>query len=249
MKFTSRALAAIAASTVGAFATKDTALSQEDEQFWGRFLEGSSSISPSPTPEPQETCFVNVGITCTASDGSDCAGIVPPTAPNDEDCTENVCYTIEIENIGGVCMDITLADLNLNGDIADVLELIPTNPLCPTEKTSFEACGDIDICSGGTYSATIKVEADPPNGSMCADDGNYTFTVPPLAPVAPPVPPPVSPPVPPPVSPPVAPPSPGPTPAGPCLVEVEIAFVVWCARFRRDHPWQSPGGSPGLCAF
>ena len=174
-----RVFIALALSTVGALATQDATLTKEDEAFWGRYLEGSTSITPSPSPPPPVDCLVRVDIACTASDGeTDCKEIVPPSEPSDEDCIENVCYTIVLENIGTVCMDITLANLDLNGDIQDVLELLPVDELCPEETTSFEKCGDIDICGGGTYLATIDVEADPPNGNQCQDSSQYNFNVP-----------------------------------------------------------------------
>jgi hypothetical protein len=178
MEVAARVLVALALSTVGVFATQDAVLSIEDEAYWGRFLE-DSSITPSPAPPTPVDCLVKVEITCTASDGeTECKDIEPPTNPSDEDCTDNVCYTIDIENIGTVCMDITLASLDLNGEITDVLGLVTDNPLCPDETTSFDACGDIDICSGGTFLANIAVEADPPNGNQCQDDGRYEFDIP-----------------------------------------------------------------------
>ena len=170
----SRVLVALAlSSAVGAFAaTQDATLAKEDVAFWNRFLQ-DSSIPPSVD------CLVKVDISCTASDGeTECKDIVPPSTPSDEACLENVCYTVVLENIGTVCMDITLANLDLNGEITDVLGLIPVDSLCPDETTSFETCGDIDICGGGTYLATIDVEADPPNGNQCQDSSQYNFNVP-----------------------------------------------------------------------
>ena len=232
MKFASRVVTALAVSSVGVFAEQESALLKEDKVFWNRFLEGSSSVPP-PTPAPEADCFVSVELTCVASDGSPCEDIIPPAVPSEAECSVNICYTIAIENIGGVCMDITLAELDLNGDVADVLSLVPTNPLCPIETTSFDACGDVDICSNGSYSATFKVEADPPNGSMCSDEDTYSFTIPPPNPVptAPPptpgtTPPDTPPPDTPPPTPPMLPPTPPPSSALPCLVEVEITCTA-----------------------
>jgi len=177
MKFASKVCLAVALSTVGAFATQDAALSKEDEAFWGRFLEGGGDQSiPTPAPVvPPRPCFVEVDITCVAEDGTECKDLVPPRVPTPEDCIVNVCYTISIDNTGEVCMDITVADLDVNGDVSSVLDLVPVNPLCPEESTSFETCGDIDICTGGEFCAVINVEANPPNGEMCQDDGEYKF--------------------------------------------------------------------------
>jgi len=52
------------------------------------------------------------------------------------------------DNVGEVCMDITQADFDVNGNVADLLDQVPVNPLCPGESTSFDSCGDIDICAG-----------------------------------------------------------------------------------------------------
>lgn len=198
MKFVAKVLLAVALSTVGAFATQDATLSKEDEAFWGRFLEGDGSIPTAPpvipptappvipptppptfapTAEPVEPCFVEVDITCVAEDGTECVDLVPPPVPTEEDCIVNICYTIVITNTGAVCMDITVADLDVNGEVTSVLDLVPINPLCPEDgSTSFETCGDIDICNGGEFCAIINVEADPPNGDICLDDAEYKFT-------------------------------------------------------------------------
>jgi len=214
MKFVSKVLFAVVLSAVGAFAAEDATLSKEDEAFWGRFLtDSSSSLTPSPTPPPEQPCFVEVTLECATEDGTECMDIVPPDVPTEEDCIETVCYTVTIDNTGDVCMDITVADFDLNGNFLSLLEQIPTNPLCPGESTTVTTCGDIDICSGEEFCATINVEANPPNGEICQDDDEYKFQPPP---VAPPTPPPVPPPSPPPT------PSPTPPPEEPCLVDVVI---------------------------
>ena len=189
MKFVSKVIFAVVLSAVGAFAAEDATLSKEDEAFWGRFLTDSSlSLTPSPTPPFPQPCFVEVTLECATEDGTECMDIVPPDVPSEEDCIETICYTVTIDNTGDVCMDITVADFDLNGNFLSLLEQIPTNPLCPGESTTVTTCGDVDICSGGEFCATINVEANPPNGEICQDDDEYKFTLPPVTP--PPTPPP-----------------------------------------------------------
>ena len=124
-------------------------------------------------------------------------------------------------------MAITVADLIVNGALDSVLEEVPVNPLCPPDSTAVESCGNIDICTGGQFSAVINVEAEPPNGDMCQAEGEYTFTFP-----VPPTPPPTSPPPTalPVTSPPPTPPgSPPPTPPGsppPCTIELSTECTI-----------------------
>jgi len=119
---------------------------------------------------------VEVDITCTAEDGSECSTLVPPDVPSEEACIETVCYVVTIDNTGEVCMEVTVADLDVNGNVGSILDQIELNPICVGESTSVESCGDIDICSGGEFCATINVEANPPNGDICQDDDEYKFT-------------------------------------------------------------------------
>ena len=161
-------------------------------------------------------CLVEADITCVAEDGTECAELIPPDVESEETCLVNVCYNVEIKNVGDVCMEVTVVDLNVNDQVASLLDSVTVNPLCPPDSTSVESCGDIDICAGGQFSANINVEADPPNGDRCQAQGEYIFTIVPIVPspesssvtppVASPVTPPLSSPVTPPLSSPVTPP-------------------------------------------
>jgi len=85
-------------------------------------------------------------------------------------------------------MDITVVDLDVNGNLADLVGEVPINPLCPGEETEVVSCGDIDICGGGEFCGTVNVEANPPNGEMCQDEAQDKFSLPVPTPPPPPAP-------------------------------------------------------------
>lgn len=126
---------------------------------------------------------MDVTLTCETSTGTECNAIVPPAVQDQTTCTETICYRGTIVNTGQVCMEIIVADLTLfNGDVVEVVSTEPPTRVCPVDDTnptnsvSFEECGEIEICSGGTFDSSIFVEATPPNGDMCEDQAEYTFS-------------------------------------------------------------------------
>jgi len=93
-------------------------------------------------------------------------------------------------------MDITLLDFTLDGSTASFLDLLNGDFTVPVGQVrSVEEKIVVDICGGQAYSASINVEANPPNGDICqaADQDTFSVTpVPPPPPVAPPTPPPAT---------------------------------------------------------
>lgn len=100
---------------------------------------------------------------------------------NDLTCKELLSYSIAIDNIGGVPMDVTVVDFTLNDITASFLDLLE-NPTIPVDATVAIAQKIVvDICQGEEYCASVHVEADPPNGEMCQADDEFKFAVVPLS--------------------------------------------------------------------
>jgi hypothetical protein len=172
--------------------------------------------------------------------------ILVSCAPDGEaqSCLETLCYKIQLDNIGTVLMEVTVADFTLNGETESFLDLFPDTSIDVGQSENVEVKKEVDICSGNTYTVEIDVEASPPNGPFCKDTDIYEFTPPlpdtlaPVPPVTPapstpaptpelptplPTPPPQTPPTPPPVTPgsppPVLPPVPPPVTPAPAVPE------------------------------
>jgi hypothetical protein len=94
-------------------------------------------------------------------------------------CVETISYTIDIENIGRNCLDMTQADFVFNDDITNLLPLLPSTELCPEKSTSFDLTTAIDVCTAGDYFAQAIVVANPPdkNAGFCEDDAELSFAI------------------------------------------------------------------------
>ena len=159
----------------------DGAILAEDEGYWERFLQQSTSVvTPAPTV-PKVDCLTSVGITCVNSAGADCASTPPPQNP--EECIEPFKYTFAVENIGPVCMTLTswvaTYSVTVDGQTTTTpFDLLPTVPvddreICPGETLAVMDTVDTDLCSGSKYAFTTNVEANPPNGNACEAEDMY----------------------------------------------------------------------------
>ena len=156
-----------------------------------------------------------------------------------QSCLASLSYTIDINNVGPVPMEITVAEFIFDGVTTTFVSDIDTN-VQPGEASTVQTRQTIDLCVSAEYCAEVNIEANPPNGNKCQDTDQYCFQISPLPPspvMAPatapaPVPLPVAPvPVPRPVAPvpvplPVAPvPVPVPLPVAPVPVPQPVAPV------------------------
>ena len=159
----------------------DGAILAEDEGYWERFLQQSTSVvTPAPTV-PKVDCLTSVDITCVNSAGADCASTPPPQSP--EECIEPFKYTFTVENIGPVCMTLTswvaTYSVTVDGQTTTTpFDLLPTVPvddreICPGETLAVMDTVDTDLCSGSKYAFTTNVEANPPNGNACEAEDMY----------------------------------------------------------------------------
>ena len=112
---------------------------------------------------------------------------------DEETCIEELCYSYTMENVGSSDMTITRVFRDFDGETSDIVGQVETNPLAPGESTSIEEKRTVDVCMGGTFCATVDVEAEPPNGEMCQDNDTFKFTID-LPPTPAPTPPPTGPP-------------------------------------------------------
>lgn len=143
-------------------------------------------LSDAATGEKLQTNIIDTSGTTDLQIG-DKYGAMTLEACDEKSCIETLCYNIAIANTGGVCMDVTVADFIFNGELIDVLPLLPITEICPGESESIEQKGTVNICEGTEFCAEVIVEADPPNGDMCQDEDEYKFT-PPVTPTNAPVP-------------------------------------------------------------
>lgn len=86
-------------------------------------------------------------------------------------CIESLDYHIEIENLGGVPLDIEMVDFLLNDDKYHLLTGMEKRSLIPGESTIVHVAAEVEVCRAGfSYDAYVYVEAYPANGKMCMDD-------------------------------------------------------------------------------
>ena len=95
------------------------------------------------------------------------------------DCLLDVTYTYELRNVGTNDMDVTRVERNLNGQIQDLIGLVPVTDrtLSPGQSTTVQETIMIDACVDGFYRVSVEVEADPPAGVPCLADDVYVFDV------------------------------------------------------------------------
>ena len=93
-----------------------------------------------------------------------------------QDCQVLLCYNYDIQNIGTNDMDITLIERTRKNDQAEsLLSLLDVTSLRPGEGTTVTEKEVVDICVTESYTTTVSVEADPPNGITCFAEDSYTF--------------------------------------------------------------------------
>jgi hypothetical protein len=104
--------------------------------------------------------------------------LVTCVSNKDEDCIENVEYTIEIRNTGAVPADITTVDFVFQDNNVENLaaELVDSS-LEPAQVTNLEQQSEVNVCTGGEYVARVNTEATPLNGNICTADDTYDFTI------------------------------------------------------------------------
>jgi hypothetical protein len=95
-------------------------------------------------------------------------------------CIETLCYDYIIGNIGSNFMNITKVEVINNGVVFDFLGLVPINPLAPGDSTAVKEFQDIDVCIEQTFVIELDVEADSPDGDMCAAFDTFTFETNPI---------------------------------------------------------------------
>jgi hypothetical protein len=93
-----------------------------------------------------------------------------------QDCEVLVCYTYDVDNVGTNDMDLTLIERTRNNVTESLFDLLDVTNLKPGDMTSIEECEIINICQDNTFTTSVSVEADPPNGLTCFDEDEYTFT-------------------------------------------------------------------------
>jgi hypothetical protein len=93
---------------------------------------------------------------------------------DDLSCTERLSYAIDIENVGEVPMEVTVADLELNGNVLRLVDGLGANPLDPGVSAGLVQSVEIGVCAGGDFAARINVEANPPNGNTCEDSAEIS---------------------------------------------------------------------------
>jgi hypothetical protein len=111
-----------------------------------------------------------------------------------QSCLETLSYTIDINNVGTVGMEVSIAEFIFDGVTTSFVSDIDTN-ISPGKSSTVETRQTIDLCVVAEYCAEIKVVANPPNGNECQDTDQYCFQVsqlPPAPIVAPAVVPPAS---------------------------------------------------------
>ena len=167
------------------------------------------------------------------ANGVDCAAIPARTT----DCDVEVTYMYNLQNVGGVSMDITEVQRTRGDSTVDLIREVDPKFLLVGEFTKVTETEVVDFCVDNTFTTTVTAKADPPAGVPCEGTDMYKFTIdppqtaPPISPTTPPPTPlpPIAPtavvmtpaPTPAPVTP--APVTPAPTLTPPsCLVDVSI---------------------------
>lgn len=122
---------------------------------------------------------------------------LPSSPEGGQTCLAVLTYTVDVNNIGTVDMEITKADFVFEGTTTNLLSVFENKLVPPGSKTSVSPIVLIDICAGEEFCADVNVEAEPPNGTMCQDTIQYCVNSSPIAPtpVESPITPPASPPV------------------------------------------------------
>ena len=95
---------------------------------------------------------------------------------NENDCTQRIVYTYDFSNIGQTDMDITVVERTRNGEEEDLLELVPDRELSPGDVTTVIEPELIDLCRAATFEISVRTEAEPPAGSSCFADDEYSFS-------------------------------------------------------------------------
>jgi hypothetical protein len=121
----------------------------------------------------------------------------PSSPQGGQTCLATLTYTVDVNNIGTVEMEITKVDFVFMGSTTNLLNVFDSTSVPPGGMTSVSPIVLIDLCNEEEFCAEVDVEAEPPNGNMCQDTTKYCVNSTPLAPspVEGPNTPPVSPPV------------------------------------------------------
>lgn len=148
--------------------------------------------------------------------GNTFGALILLSCSEDKSCFKTLTYTVDINNIGFVSMNINEADFTFDNETTSLLQFIDDESILTGQSVSVELPVEVNICAGEQITAETFVQANPPNGDQCSDSQQYIFTAP-VFPTPFPVPSPTSRPVPlptlAPVQPPTSRPIPPPTPA------------------------------------
>lgn len=203
--------------TIGVFAQDSTpssssnadentssALSNEDEIFWERFLSWGGGnrdwnwnkndytttdhhhhntyynpIVSKPRrqysfsiPPPQPPCRVNVDLDCRTSSGTPCNQI----QPRNNQCSEEIVWDIDIQNIGPVPMTVDMVDVVYQGQMISLLgNIAGQNPVGVGNRVRTQQRFTIDVCQPNQYNGRVSVSASPEGGSPCFADDSYNL--------------------------------------------------------------------------
>jgi hypothetical protein len=114
-----------------------------------------------------------VTVTCMDANGVDCAAIPARTT----DCNVEVTYMYQLENVGGVSMDITELQRTRGDSTVDLINEVDPKFLAVGESTKVPETEIVDFCLDNTFTTTVTAKADPPAGVPCEGTDMYTFTV------------------------------------------------------------------------
>jgi hypothetical protein len=94
---------------------------------------------------------------------------------DDNDCLVTVNYLYTLENIGTTPMTIAIVDRERDGEVEDLLALVPDAMLGVGDKTTVTETEQVDICVNNKSTTKMEVEADSPAGFPCFAEAEYSL--------------------------------------------------------------------------
>ena len=88
---------------------------------------------------------------------------------SEKTCRSILCYGITLSNTGSVEMDVTRLEFLFGQSVVDIASNVQPSTILPGQQIVLEEKYEIDICGGGTATAALDVQANPPNGAICQD--------------------------------------------------------------------------------